>query len=346
MTKLEAEPIAEFDVVHADILRLFPDLVVDLGGDADALLRHVGIDPSHLARRHQRIGYRLIVDLLEHAATTLSCPDFGMRLAALQGSTRILGPLGAVMRNSKTFGEALEYVRKHAYAHSLAARVRLRRNPDDRSMFVGHHILLDRLPNRTQSMEQLLLLGHLNAIEMTGGQARVRQVYFRHQPLSAPATYRRYFGCEVAFDQQEDGVLFFDRDLLSPIVGPEVKAYETATSFIKAHFTRVSPPMHAQVRGVIHQLIGTEDCSNKRVAAELNLHPRTLHRRLAAEGRSFHEIRDQVRRDVALYYLRQTELDLTRIAQKLGYAEHSVLSRSCTRWFSAAPRDLRARVDR
>jgi AraC-like DNA-binding protein len=32
---------------------------------------------------------------------------------------------------------------------------------------------------------------------------------------------------------------------------------------------------------------------------------------------------------------------VTRIAEILGYSETSVLSRSCFRWFSASPRQLR-----
>src|SRR5206468_166083 len=107
---------------------------------------------------------------------------------------------------------------------------------------------------------------------------------------SAPKTYRRYFGCAVRFDQQEDGVVYAERDLLSPIVDADARAYERATAFIEARFPPKSPPMHAQVRGVILQLLGRDDCSNVTVAAKLNLHSRTLHRRLMAERTGFHEI--------------------------------------------------------
>jgi AraC-like DNA-binding protein len=137
--------------------------------------------------------------------------------------------------------------------------------------------------------------------------------------------------------------LFFERDLRCPIVEPDARLYEATTSFIDTAFTRVDPPMHAQVRGVLLQVLGTENCGNEQVATELHLHPRTLLRRLKEEGTSFQEVKDAVRRDIALYYLQQTKLDLTHIAQKLGYAEHSVLTRSCIRWFSASPRELRLR---
>ena len=337
---------AGFDLVHTDTLRFFPDLVNDLGGDPQVLLRDVGIDPSIFSTTKSSLRYRSMVNLLEHAAVQLQCADFGMRLASLQGGGQVFGPIGIVMKNANTFGEGLDYVQKHFHAVSLAARMRFEPNRPGHKLFVGHEILLDRLLHKRQAVEQVLLLGHLNALQITGGQARVREVLFRYQPLSSLSTYRRYFGCEVRFGQEEDGVVFSERDLLCPTIDRDVQLYEMARSFIDTRFTRVSPPMHIQVRALILQLIGTEECSNERVAAELCLHPRTLHRRLKAEGKSFEGIRDEVRRDAALSYLQQTDLPLPLIAEKLGYAEHSVLSRSCFRWFSASPSQLRSRADR
>jgi AraC-like DNA-binding protein len=344
-TRLDLTPSSEndtgFDLVHADTLRFFPELVRDLGGDPDVLLRRVGIGVAAAAGEPPALGYRAWVTLLELAASELQCPDFGLRLARLQGGGKVFGPMGVVMQNSHTLGGALEYVAKHCHAHSLAARVRLERDRAAKRTFVGHEILLDRLPNKRQAVEQVLLLGHLNAVDITGGRARVREVYFRHQPLAPLRTYRRYFGCDVRFGQQEDGVFYAERDLSCSVLDADAQLYEIATSFIASRFTQAQP-MHARVRALILQFMGAEDCSNERVAAELGLHPRTLHRRLKAEGKSFEGIKDEVRRDVALRYLKETDLPLTIVAEKLGYAEHSVLTRSCVRWFSASPSRLRA----
>ena len=89
--------------------------------------------------------------------------------------------------------------------------------------------------------------------------------------------------------------------------------------------------------------LGGEECNNEAIAAELCMHPRTLQRRLRSEGRSFESIKDEVRREVALMYLRQDDMPLTRVAEKLGYSETSVLSRSCHRWFDASPLQMRRR---
>ena len=333
---------AGFDLVHADMLRFFPDLVTNLGGDPQALLKRVGIDPSIFAKRGASVSCRAMVDLLELAATELKRPDFGMRLATRQGGGKVFGPMGVVMKNSHTLRGALDYVVKHAHAHSLAALTRFEPDKANQRLLVCVEILLDRLPDKRQALEQALLLASLNAIEITGGRARVREVLFRHQPLSSARTYREYFGCEVRFDQNADGIVFTEQDLACGIVNPDAQLYEMATSFIDKRFTRAAPPMHALVRGLVLQCMGGEHCTNEQVAAELCLHPRTLHRRLKSEGKSFEGIKDDVRRDVALFYLQQTDLPLTRIAEKLGYAETSVLSRSCARWFGVPPRQLRA----
>lgn len=331
-----------FDVVHARLLRFLPELVEELGGDAQALLRSAGVDPIALAEGSTEATYRQMIQLIERAAETLRCNDFGLRLAVRQGGA-MFGPLGQVMKNSRTFGEALAYVGTHAYAHSPAARIWHKRLPDQAGIFSGHDILIDGVPVRSQAIEQIMLVGHLFALEITGGHARVRKVHFRHQPLSPLATYRRHFGCEVRFGQNEDGVVYSEADLASPIVTPDPAAYQTAITFIDAQFAAARAPIHALVRGAVMQLLWTGESGNARVASELGLHPRTLHRRLGAEGTSFQQVKDEVRRDLLLYYLQQTELDLSTVSEKLGFAEQSVLTRRCRRWFSAPPTQVRQR---
>ncbi len=332
-----------FDVVHAPLLLGFPELVAELGGDPAPLLQRVGIDPAALEGESFSATYRQLVILLEIAATDLQCPDFGLRLARRQQDSKEFGPLGTVMKSSTTFGEALDYVCTHNYVHSLAARVWLQQLTTERAVFVGHDILLDGIPNKSQVMEQVMLIGHLTSMEMTGGRARARRIHFRHQPVSPLRVYRRDFGCEVRFGQNEDGVVYSNEDLAQPLIDPDSRAFEEMIAFIERQFTERRPPMHAEVRGILMRLLGTPDSSNERVAGELNLHLRTLHRRLSAEGTSFQRIKDEVRRDVLLYYLRQTDLEFARISEKLGFAEQSVMTRRCNRWFSASPTRVRHR---
>ena len=125
------------------------------------------------------------------------------------------------------------------------------------------------------------------------------------------------------------------------IIEPNEQTYKATAAYIAAGFPHRTAPLHAQVRGIVTHFLGAGQCTNELVAADLKLHPRTLHRRLAAGGSSFQKIKNGVRRDLMLYYFRQTDMDFTGISQKLGFAEQSEMTRCCNRWFHASPTRLR-----
>jgi AraC-like DNA-binding protein len=330
-----------FDIVHSDALQYYPQLVRELGRDPDALLAEAGIDPSASRKGGSLLQYRAFVQLLKLTAERLGVPDFGLRLAARQRGGKVLGPIGVVMKNSTTVGQALGYCAKHIHAYSLATRVRFKPDRTKHILFLSLEILLDEVLDTRQVVEHALSLANYNIIDISGGGARARQVRFQHEPKLKLRDYWTHFGCEVVFSQEADGIVLTETDLLCGVANPDEQIHEMATEYIDQHYPPSAPPVHARVRGLILRLLSSEDCTHERVASEMCLHPRTLQRRLRAEGQSFEAIKDDVRREVALRYLSQPDIPLTIVAQKLGYAEASVLSRSCYRWFEASPQQLR-----
>lgn len=332
-------------VVRADALRRFPELVAQLGGDADLLLSKMRIDRQVLGNPHAMIPYRTLVHLLERASADLACPDFGMRLAAMQGQDKILGPLGIAMHNAPTVGEAFRYCAEHSQVFSTATRMSLERSRSGRSAFMRLEILLARLPYQRQAVEQALLLTHDDIRDLSRGQVRAREVWFIHEAIAPRSAYRQHFGSPVRFGCSVNGLLFDGDDLEVPIADRDRQIYKLATSFVEHHFPSSDPPLSARVRTIVEALLPEGECTLAGVASKLGMHSRTLQRRLRTDGESFEEIKDGVRRDVALRYIKQSSVPLMRVAQMLGYSDTSVLSRSCYRWFSASPRQLRGGGD-
>ena len=328
-------------VVRIDALRSFREVVRGLGGDPAALLARSQIDPGLLANRHAVISYRTLVHLLERCASELDCPDFGLRLAEAQGGAKVLGPLEIVMCNSLSLGDAFRYCADHVQAYSPAARISLEPAASADRTFMRFEILLGHLPHQRQAVEQALLLTQHAALSISGGQARACEVWLGHEPLAPIPVYRSHFATAVRFSQPASGLFFHKEDLDQPIADPDPQLYELATSFIDTRFPSAATTMTTRVRAIVAKLLVAGRCTNAHVAATLGLHPRTLQRRLREEGECFETIKDSVRRDVALRYLGQPDVPLIRVAEMLGYSEASVLSRSCYRWFSASPRQLR-----
>ena len=96
-----------------------------------------------------------------------------------------------------------------------------------------------------------------------------------------------------------------------------------------------------RVHHAVQESLGTSPPEIGSVARLLAMHPRTLQRRLAAEGTSYAAILDDVRRAAASRYLTTTDLSLTQIARLLGLSEQSALTRCCRRWWGATPSAVR-----
>jgi AraC-like DNA-binding protein len=77
------------------------------------------------------------------------------------------------------------------------------------------------------------------------------------------------------------------------------------------------------------------------MAAELAMSNRTFIRKLKAQDTSYQMLLDDVRQELALFYLRQSDLSVEAIAERLGYRDTSNFSRTCKRWFGLTPRQIR-----
>lgn len=73
------------------------------------------------------------------------------------------------------------------------------------------------------------------------------------------------------------------------------------------------------------------------VAVELDVHPRTLRRRLAEEGTSFRALVNEARATVAVDLLRNVGLTVEEVSTRLGYTEVSTFSHAFKRWHGVAP---------
>jgi AraC-like DNA-binding protein len=91
----------------------------------------------------------------------------------------------------------------------------------------------------------------------------------------------------------------------------------------------------------VRRLLASDDASLESIASQLELSPRTLRRRLAAEGVSFSTLVEQSRRDEALRLLRSSRLSVEDVARQLGYTNASTFVRAFHRWTGQTPKQYR-----
>src|SRR5690242_12218289 len=115
--RVEHERVIE--IVRVDSLLGFRQLVAELGGDAEALLRESDIEPRALDSEDHYVSFRNFMLLFERTASALDCPDFGMRLAA-RLNPDILGPLAVAIQNAETARASLTCARRFMHFHNTA----------------------------------------------------------------------------------------------------------------------------------------------------------------------------------------------------------------------------------
>ena len=77
------------------------------------------------------------------------------------------------------------------------------------------------------------------------------------------------------------------------------------------------------------------------VARSLGMGERTLARKLANEELNFTEILQQLRRDLAVRYLDDRKLHISKIAWLLGFNEVSSFTHTFKRWTGKTPSQMR-----
>lgn len=332
-------------MIRAGGLRGYQALVRQLGGDPAPLLKQHRIAAASLSDEDALIPLRALVTLLEDSAARLGCPDFGLRLAQTQDIS-ILGPVAVAIQHSPTPADALACASRYLFVHSpaIAFSVITGSTLDPALAELRFEVLLPGLPLARQATDLSLGVAH-RMMALTGRRLyRLHSVCLPHTPVAPAAAYARHFGAPLWPDQPHAALLVQRSGLDAPLNDADDTLRRLAAGYLDEHYPRPDQTLTTRVRLAISHGLGSGPLRKARVADMLALHPRTLQRRLEAEGSSFERIRDEVARDAARRYLGATHMPLSQVADLLGLSEQSALTRACRRWFGMPPSEVRRRA--
>ncbi|MBS7661374.1 AraC family transcriptional regulator [Pseudomonas lalucatii] len=308
------------------------------GLDCTPLLRQAGIQPALLDEPRARIAPQQFARLLQLLWERLDDEYLGCgRLRSRRGTFAMM--CHAII-HCRSLGKALA---RGALFYGLfpgAPSIRLSREGDwvrlsieDAHLWDPDHFLL----------ECLLVIWHRLGSWLIGQRIRLEEVSFAYTAPAHVGEYELLFPGRRRFDAASSGLLFHARYLAMPLLQDE----RTLKQFLQHSPADLlaRPDGGDSLGGQIRRLLG-RDCARwadlDAIARQLHMSPQTLRRHLREEGASFQELKDQLRRDLAIYQLGRAELSIQQIAEQLGFSEPSAFHRAFKKWTGLTPGAYRA----
>lgn len=324
-------------------LRNLLDVLERRGADASAVRDAAGLDETTLDDPDSRVDAGRAYRAWEAAVALTGEPDLGLLVAGAQ-HPGAFDLLEYAFRASPTLGRAFE---------RLARYRRVVR--DDLDTTLGEDggratvaFTLGQPGPLLRQQANYFLFGWLRIAREATGRADLAPLETR-VPYPAPENVveiERAFGGPVVYESPE-ATFVFDRDAMAlRMLRPDPGLLRV----LGQRLSRLEPPppeaspFAAAVRSRIEEDLPSGEVTAARIAAEMGVSARTLDRRLAAEGTSFRDVLDGVRRELAEQLLRAPRVTTGEIAFQLGFSESSAFHRSFKRWTGLTPRAFRLRT--
>jgi AraC-like DNA-binding protein len=312
--------------------------------DPAPLLERLGLSEQDVNTDQIRVSAAAQARFLESAAEALHDPALGFHLAT-EANPREVGLLFYVASAAKDLGEAIVLFARYLRIVNEAVRIKLTRQDSDLVV----EVCLVGVPRfragHNAEFGIAVLVKSLR--EITGRNVHPTKITFIHMRSSGFPEFERFCGCPVEFGGSSDQLVLSNQslavplitedmhllDVLRPICDEAAKQRETAAGSIRA-----------LVENEAQKLLPHGRAQRHNVAKKLAMSTRTLARRLASEGTTFEEVVDELRRSLALQYVRTPSISLSQIAWLLGYEGGTSFNHAFRRWTGGPP--SAARVER
>ncbi|MEQ9480219.1 MAG: AraC family transcriptional regulator ligand-binding domain-containing protein [Algiphilus sp.] len=313
-------------------------------------LRHQGYDATVLLgqpppSREDTPGRTPITEwkrLLERAAAALDDPALGLRLGQ-QITPAYFGLMGYVLLACPHLGAALQRLRDFERLFYDVSPLRVQYTDDALVLEWGTE---NGRPGVLVDEAAISALVHM-ARDVTGQpQISPSRIDFVNAASCPKAAYAEILGCAVHFEQSATRVHVPLTWLAQPLRQADPQLLQLLQQQAAEQLRRLPPrgALSARIRDEMPALLQQGAAHADAVAQRLHLSPRSLHRQLAREGLRFGALRDECLHQLACDYLADWRLQLSEIAQLLGYSEQSAFTRAFRRWHGCSPHQYRKQL--
>jgi AraC-like DNA-binding protein len=311
------------------------------GVEVAPLLKQAGLTERDIKDRSATIPVTNQIKFVDLIAAALGDELLGFHLAQ-DFELGEIGLLYYVASSAETFVGALSRVERYIKIQNDGVDFEIIRG---KTLRVRLHYTGVARHTDVHQMGSLIALIIRIGRHLTGRALKPTRVRIMHHIHRGKLELEKLLDAEVEDGARVDEVEFPVASWDLPIVSADEHLHQICVRSCEEALARrglKQSPLKVRVENAIAPLLPHGQARHDVVAAGLGMSPRTLARRLAAEGSSFAEVLAEVRSALADRYLADRRLPISQIAWLLGYAEISGFTRAFQRWTGMVPSVARA----
>ncbi len=195
-------------------------------------------------------------------------------------------------------------------------------------------------------LEYMMVSIHRFLCWVSGQHIVLKRMSFCYPEPDHSDSYKYFFSCPQKFNQSNN-VMVFNRKFLSlPLVRnhAELKAFLKKAPADLMVMPSIDKSLSTKLKGILleHYRRGEGFPDFSHIATALNMGPQTLRRKLKLENASYNEIKDAIRRDLAIDKLVHENMPVADIGLQLGFVEPASFTRAFKQWTGVSPAKYRS----
>mgnify|MGYP005988196293 CR=1 FL=1 len=323
-------------LVPANISAILVKLGQEKGVSEEALLENTNIDPEDFTNPKARLTYQQVIVLSNNLLSLCDDKALGLEIGNRININQF-GMLGYAILSCANIRQALNLGLKYHVLIDPAFNFEVCEQGDITAIRLTTHIPIASLFNLLCDifLTNFISLGRY----LTGLDIIPKAININRSKPDYADQYQHYFpSCPISWDQPRTEIIIDSSLLDTPTTLAAEATAKMAESPCAELLSRMGPKVGivVKVRRILLSHPGHFPAIET-VASQLATSTRTLSRSLQEVSTSYQKILDEVRKEMAIEYLKTSNLPIEEIAALIGYNDPSNFRKAFKRWTGQPP---------
>ncbi|VVM73513.1 AraC family transcriptional regulator [Pseudomonas fluorescens] len=319
------------------------DAVRSHGIDPQPLLDQYGLDVARLGEAGARLSIPRYMRLGHSAIQLTDNPALGLRMGQLSRLSQI-GLAGVTAAQAPTVREAARCLIRFEALYGSNYRGQSSFHEDARGAWLRFYSISPYNAYNRFVVDSIIAgwLQHLSSV--SPAPLRAERIEIEFEEPGYRTAYDVLGDCPIQFGSERNQLRLSLASLAQRNAEHCPSTWRHLLQLCEQELERLTRTrsLRERIIALLGPLLnGGREPDLQEVAARLKLPTWTLRRRLVEEGTQFRAILNDTRRDLAMTYIRDTELAFGEIAYLLGFASAEAFQRAFKRWNGQTPGEFR-----